>query len=88
MKMLDKIFNSRYNVAEKKRYLQDECGIAMTKEVDEMCNYSEFIRNEGRIESRLQDVRNLMDSMNLTADKAMQVLNVTAEEQKELLPLL
>lgn len=92
LKMLDKIFNSRYNVAEKKRYLQDECGIAMTKEVDEMCNYSEFIRNEGRVEgrteSRLQDVRNLMDSLNLTAEKAMQVLKVSTEEQKELLPLL
>lgn len=29
LKMLDKIFSRKYNVDEKKKYLQDECGVAI-----------------------------------------------------------
>jgi len=45
--MLDKIFSSRYNVSEKKQYLQEECGINLTDseevEVEQMCNYSDYV---------------------------------------------
>ena len=36
----------------------------------------------------LKDIRSLMDSLNWTADKAMQALKLSPEEQSELLPLL
>lgn len=116
LKMLDKIFSNSYNVDEKKKYLQDECGIIMTEtvnaEVESMCNYSDYVENQGVAKGEaigivkgeaigeargmtkgnknrlLQDIRNLMDSLDLSADKAMQALKLTSEEQQELLPLL
>ena len=106
--MLDKIFSKKYNVDEKKKFLQDECGIAMTEaenaEVDKMCNYSDYVENRGKKsgiaigkqegvaigkkERLLQDVRSLMETLNLTAEKAMQALKVSPEEQAELLTQL
>ena len=86
LKMLDKIFSKKYNVDEKKKYLQDECGIAMTDtEVDTMCNYSDYVENRGKQERLLQDIRSLMETLNLSAEKAMQALKVSPEEQAELL---
>ena len=85
LKMLDKIFSKKYNVDEKKKYLQDECGIAMSDaEVDTMCNYSDYVENRGKQERLLQDIRSLMETLNLSAEKAMQALKVSPEEQAEL----
>ena len=42
----------------------------------------------GHKECQLQDVRNLMDTFNIPAEKAMQALKIPPEEQAELLPLL
>lgn len=98
--MLDKIFSNSYNVEEKKKFLQDEYNITMTEavnaEVDSMCNYSDYVESQGEAKGKaigdknrlLQDIRNLMDSLDLSADKAMQALKVPVEEQQELLPLL
>lgn len=97
LKMLDKIFTKKYNVSEKKKFLQDECGIIMTEaeeaEVDNMCNYSDYVEERGKKtgiaignkERLLQDVRNLMKNLNMTAEKAMQALSISPEEQAELL---
>ena len=43
---------------------------------------------KGDKERLLKDIRNLMDSLNWSADKAMQALKLSPEEQSELLPLL
>ena len=81
----------------KKKFLQDECGITMTEaeeaEVDNMCNYSDYVEERGKKtgiaignkERLLQDVRNLMKNLNMTAEKAMQALSISPEEQAELL---
>lgn len=53
-------------------------------EVSEMCNISKGIREEGRAEGRvetvLEAIRNLMDSMKWTAEEAMAVLKVSEDE--------
>ena len=45
-------------------------------------------RLEGDKNRMVRDVHNLMDSINLTSDQAMQALKLSSEEQSELLPLL
>lgn len=45
-------------------------------------------RLEGDKNRMVRDVHNLMDSLNLMADQAMQALKLSSEEQSELLPLL
>ena len=66
----------RYKYEQREKFLRDQ----RSRE-----NYA---REEGDKQRLLQDIRNLMDSLNLTANQAMQALKLTAEEQKELLPLL
>jgi len=95
LKLLDKLFTDRYNVEEKKRFLE-ECGIAVTeavsKEVDNMCNYSDYIEERGEkrgvFATRLADVQSIMKNLNLTAEQAMQALQIPKEEQAELLTLI
>ena len=45
-------------------------------------------KKEGAQESRLNDIRALMDSCNWTAKEAMDALKLTIEEQKKYLMLL
>ena len=56
----------------------------MDDEVSYMCNISKGIREEGRAEGRvetvLEAIRNLMDSMKWTAEEAMAVLKVSEDE--------
>ena len=71
LKMLDKIFSEEYNVGEKISYLQDECGIDttsnMNEEVDGMCNYSEYVRDKGRAEG--MDIVNKLTALLLEAKR-------------------
>ncbi len=48
----------------------------------EMCEISEGFVKEGRIEGKLESIRNLMDSMHWTAEQAMVMLKVPEEEHK------
>ena len=71
LKMLDKIFSKAYNVGEKISCLQDECGINTTsdinKEVEGMCNYSEYVRDKGRAEG--MDIVNKLTALLLEAKR-------------------
>ena len=74
------------------------------QEVDEMCNLSKGIREDGRAEGeaigiakgeaigelkeRLKNVNALMDSLKVSALDAMEILKFSPEEQQKLLPLL
>lgn len=92
LKMLDKLFSDDYNVSEKKRFLQEECGINLSesdsKEVDGMCNYSDYVYARGEKAMLLQNIRSIMDSLKCSSQKAMDVLKVPKELQAELLPLI
>lgn len=53
-----------------------------------MSGYSERIKEESRTENLLENIRALMDSLQSTAEEAMNLLKIPPEKQKELAPLI
>lgn len=45
-------------------------------------------RDEGKKETLLYSIRSLMETMNFSAQQAMDALKVPVDKQKELLPLI
>ena len=104
IKMLSVLLSRNLNAQERMNILEDSFGIAMTEkvkqEVDEMCNLSKGIREEGEaigivkgeaigeLKERLKNVNALMDSLKVSALDAMEILKFSPEEQQKLLPLL
>ena len=104
IKMLSVLLSRNLDAQERMNILEDSFGIAMTEkvkqEVDEMCNLSKGIREEGEaigivkgeaigeLKERLKNVNALMDSLKVSALDAMEILKFSPEEQQKLLPLL
>ena len=57
-----------------------------------MGNFSDELENRGRLEGEqnklLENIRSLMETLNLTAKQAMDALKVPADEQDELRALI
>ncbi|MBQ4512490.1 MAG: hypothetical protein II969_05820 [Anaerolineaceae bacterium] len=53
-----------------------------------MCKAIMDIREEGREEERISSIRNLMESLALTAKQAMDILKFTPAEQQRYLKML
>ncbi|WP_405758877.1 hypothetical protein [Anaerovibrio slackiae] len=89
--MLD-ILLTRMDAEIKKKRLQEEHNLPMTikleKEMNDMCNLSSGIREEGRLEATLNNIRNLMHTKNWSAEKAMSALGFDASEYPKYLALL
>lgn len=49
-----------------------------------MCRAFEEVRDEAKTEERLANIRNLMESLKITAQQAMDLLRISSSEQKEL----
>ena len=49
-----------------------------------MCRAFEKVRGEAKTEERLANIRNLMESLKITAQQAMDLLRISSSEQKEL----
>ena len=104
IKMLSVLLSRNLDAQERMNILEDSFGIAITEkvkqEVDEMCNLSKGIREEGEaigivkgeaigeLKERLNNVNALMDSLKVSALDAMEILKFSPEEQQKLLPLL
>ena len=104
IKMLSVLLSRNLDAQERMNILEDSFGIAITEkvkqEVDEMCNLSKGIREEGEaigivkgeaigeLKERLKNVNALMDSLKVSALDAMEILKFSPEEQQKLLPLL
>ena len=96
IKMLSVLLSRNLDAQGRMNILEDSFGIAMTEEVkqevDEMCNLSKGIREEGEaigeLKERLKNVNALMDSLKVSALDAMEILKFSPEEQQKLLPLL
>lgn len=58
------------------------------EEVADMCKAIMDIREEGREEERISSIRNLMESLALTAKQAMDILKFTPAEQQRYLKML
>ena len=55
------------------------------KEMDNMCNLSELVWNEGhtegRIDAYLDAIKRMQENLMLTAEQAMDILGIPAEER-------
>lgn len=95
LKLLDVLLSSEREVEEKKKILQEEFDIRMTKtlesEVSIMCNLSKGIEEsgikkgikEGIKEGVLSSIKNLMESMGWPVEQAMEALKVPKSEQQQ-----
>ena len=111
LRLLDVLFTSEKEVAERKRILEEEFHIPMNdnieKEMDHMCNLSKGVENrgirkgirigmdqgitqgiaQGHEEERLNSIRSLMETLNLTIDQAMQALKISGSEREKYLQM-
>ena len=69
---------------------QDDLRLFKTTEegVNEMCEVIEKYIAEGRCEGKLEAIRNLMESMSMTAEQAMKALKIPAGEFGKYMTLL
>ena len=97
LKLLGVLLSSEKEAEEKKKILQDDFDIAMTKtlesEVSVMCNLSKGVEERGIARGLAQGlergletgtlnaIRNLMETMKLTAEQAMEALKVPEAEK-------
>ena len=104
LRLLDVLFRSEKGIEERKRILEEEFDIAMNEdmemEVRHMCNLSKGVENrgirkgiiqgreEGREEEKLDSIRNVMDTLGLTMEQAMQALKIPKSEQEKYAQLL
>lgn len=100
LRLLDVLLSSEKEAEEKKKILQEDFNIRMTKalesEVSVMCNLSKGIEEsgikkgvkEGIKEGILSSIRNLMESMEWSAEQAMEALRVPQSEQQQYAKML
>lgn len=96
LRHLSVLLSNRTEEVEKKRILQEQFALPITETLErslvDMCNLSEGVmargRAEGRIETTLTHIRNLMDSMDFTVEKAMAALQIPDEERTKYAELL
>ena len=81
--MLD-ILLARMDTETKKKKLQEEHNLPMTikleKEMNDMCNLSSGIREDGRIEGKLETIRNMIVDGLTTIEAIKATGRYTAEE--------
>lgn len=103
-KLLGTLLSSNATVAEKRRVLQDEFDIPMTRtletEVETMCNLSQVVLEEGmergmekglikgRAEGMVTSIKNLMANTGWTLEKAMEILGVPVTDRPKYTKLL
>lgn len=104
LRMLDVLLSNETSEAEKRKILQDDYDIQMTRtmesEVSVMCNLSKGVmekgiakgmekgRAEGMEKGILTSIKNLMETMGWTLDQAMTALKVPEAEQQTYRSLL
>ena len=89
LKLLGVLLSSEEAAFEKKKILQDEFDIKMTREleseVSRVCNLSKGVwergMRKGMEEGFLASVQNLMESMGWSVEQAMQALRIPEAEQ-------
>lgn len=86
LKLLDVLLSSEKEPEEKKKILQNDFHIKMTKilesEVRAVCNLSKGVEENGIKKGILVSIQNLMESMDWTAEQAMKALKIPETEQE------
>ena len=92
LRLLHLIFLDKLKAAEKTKKLKEEYGLELTpdmeKELTEMGSLAEGIAERARMEEILKSIRNLMETLNLTAQQAMDALKIPVEEQAKYAAML
>ena len=85
IRLLSTLLSTTESVENRKKILQEDFNIPMTKEIEEevaeMCNLSMAVELKGVEQARLEDIKNLMATLNLTIQQAMDALKIPKEEQ-------
>ncbi len=108
LKLLGVLFSSEKEAGEKKKILQNDFDIAMTKtlesEVSVMCNLSKGVEERGMARgleqglmrgleqgletATLNAIRNLMETLKMTTEQAMEALKIPEEEKAKYTTML
>ena len=96
LKMLHLLFMDVKKTEEKEKILREEYEIELTRDMREeivemgglMEPLLEMEAEETRKNTLLENIRNLMETLNLTAKQAMDALKIPADKQKEYMPLI
>jgi hypothetical protein len=87
LKLLDILLSSERKPEEKKKILENDFSIEMTKslerEVSVMCNLSKGVEEKGITKGILASIQNLMESMSWSAEQAMNALKIPEEERSK-----
>lgn len=92
MRFLRLVFLSRLSEEALAQKLKDEFGVetddATKKELRTMCNLSEGLKEESRIETWAESVKNLMKNMKWTAQQAIEAIAVPVQYREEVLDMI
>lgn len=92
LKLLEVLLSSNREANEKKKILQNDFSIEMTKtlerEVSIMCNLSKGVEEKGIEKGILFSIRNLMETMGWSVEEAMKGLKIPEEEKGKYLEAL
>ena len=89
LKLLDVLLSTETGQQEKRHILQEEFDIPMTKQFDEevslMCNLSKGVMEKGietgRLNALIDSVHALMDSAQVSAERAMEMLKISDKDK-------
>ena len=90
LRLLNVLLSSTIKAEEKKRILEQEYAIAMTRELESevlgMCNLSKGVlergKREGIINNTVTSIQNLMETLKLTMEQAMDALKVPEADRE------
>lgn len=96
LKLLGVLLSQKMEYSEKQRILESEFEIPMKEkfgsEVSSMCNLSDGVEargiEKGITSNTLRSVRNLMETLQLTAEQAMDALKIPEEEREKYMKML
>ena len=87
--LLETLLTCRADSQNRIEILEKEYDIKMSSdyesEVAEMCNLSDGVYNNGKFEAKLGSVKSLMTTTGATAEKALDMLQITGEERQIIL---
>ena len=85
LKMLDVLLSEETEPADKKRTLQEEFGIAMTKKLEggvmRMCNLSQGVYERAVDKTTVEYLKNMMNNKGWEIEECMDVLGIPAEKR-------
>lgn len=87
LKLLEVLLSSERKAEEKKKILQEDFSIEMTKELESevsvMCNLSKGVEEKGMAKGILASIKNLMESMGWSVEQAMDALKISETDRKQ-----